>query len=97
MKRGRIWWVQVCVDGKIIRQSSGSDKYEVAKRLRDKLLGQRARGELGGINARLTVDALLDHFVKCLAIRVRPSTLKIQQLVIDANLRPFLANLWPIR
>ncbi len=91
-KRGRIWWVQICVDGKVIRQSSHSENYETAKRLRDKLLGQRARGELGGYNAQLRVDALLDHFLKCLAVRVRPSTLKIQKLVVDANLRPYFGK-----
>ena len=88
-KRGKIWWVQVCVDGEVIRQSARSEKYADAKHLRDKLLGQRARGELGGRNAKVTVDALLDNFLKALAVRVRPDTLKIQTLVVDANLRPF--------
>jgi integrase len=92
-KRGKIWWVQICVDGLVIRQSSKSEKYADAKRLRDKLLGQRERGELGGHNARLSVDGLLNHFVKALAVRVRPDTLKIQSLVIDANLRPFFGNM----
>ena len=92
-KRGRIWWVQVCVDGRVIRRSSKSEKYDDAKRLRDKLLGQRARGELGGHNARLTVGGLLDHFLKSLAVRVRPGTLKIQTLVIEANLRPYFGGL----
>jgi hypothetical protein len=63
------------VDGRIIRQSSKSEKYEVAKKLRDKLLGQRARGELGGRNAKLTIDLILDHFLKALAFRVRKETL----------------------
>jgi integrase len=92
-KRGKIWWTQVCVDGRVIRQSSKSEKYEVAKRMRDKLLGQRARGELGGHDARLTVNGLLDHFVKCLTVRVRPETLKIQKLVVDANIRPYFGAL----
>jgi integrase len=92
-RRGKIWWVQICVDGRVIRQSSHAEKYEVAKRLRDRLLGQKARGELGGHNARLTVGFLLDHFLKCLAVRVRPATLNIQSLVLEANLRPFFGRL----
>ena len=92
-RRGKIWWVQICVDGLVIRQSSKSEKYADAKKLRDKLLGQRERGELGGHNARLSVDGLLNHFVKALAVRVRPGTLKIQSLVIDANLRPFFGKM----
>ena len=92
-RRGKIWWVQICVDGLVIRQSSKSEKYADAKKLRDKLLGQRERGELGGHNARLSVDGLLNHFVKALAVRVRPDTLKIQSLVIDANLRPFFGKM----
>ena len=92
-RRGKIWWVQICVDGLVIRQSSKSEKYADAKKLRDKLLGQRERGELGGHNARLSVDGPLNHFVKALAVRVRPGTLKIQSLVIDANLRPFFGKM----
>src|ERR1035437_8878076 len=92
-RRGKIWWVQICVDGLVIRQSSKSEKYADAKKLRDKLLGQRERGELGGHNARLTVDGLLDHFVKVLAVRVGAETCKIQTLVIDAHLRPFFGKL----
>ena len=92
-RREKIWWVQICVEGLVIRQSSKSEKYADAKKLRDKLLGQRERGELGGHNARLSVDGLLNHFVKALAVRVRPGTLKIQSLVIDANLRPFFGKM----
>lgn len=92
-KRGRIWWVQISVDGKVIRQSSHSELYKDAIRLRDKLLGQKARGELGGRSARLTIDGLLDHFLKSLRVRVRPSTLKIQKLVVDANLRPYFGKM----
>ena len=92
-QRGKTWWVQISVDGQVVRESSHSEKYADAKKLRDKMLGQRARGELGGRNARRTVDGLLDHFVKALAVRVRPKTLEIQTLVIDANLRPFFGRM----
>jgi hypothetical protein len=92
-KRGKIWWVQVWVDGERVRESSHSDKFADAKKLRDKLLGKRERGELGGRNARLTVNGLLDHFVKVLAVRVGAKTCEIQTLVIDAHLRPFFGKM----
>jgi integrase len=92
-KRGRIWWVQVCVDGQVTRQSSRSEKYEDAVRLRNKLLGQKVRGELGGRIVRPTVNGLLDYFLKCLKVRVRPATFKIQKLVLDARLRSYFGNM----
>jgi|ERR1017187_152028 integrase len=88
-KRGKIWWVQICVDGEVIRKSCGSEKYADAKKLRDKLLGQRERGELGGKNARLTISTLLDAFLKVLPTRVEPDTFTIQSLVVEAHLRPY--------
>jgi hypothetical protein len=39
-RRGNVWWVKVYVNGKPHRESSNSTKYEDAKRLRDRLLGQ---------------------------------------------------------
>jgi len=77
----------------VIRQSSKSEDYEVAKRLRDKLIGQRARGELGGHNAKLTVGGLLDHLIRNLAVRVRPSTRQNQELVINAHLGRYFGKM----
>jgi len=56
-KTGKIWHVQIYVDGRQIKRSSRSSDYQVAVKLRDKLLGQRARGELGGRNAKLTISS----------------------------------------
>src|ERR1035441_6017584 len=86
-KRGKTWYVQVSVDGEVIKQSSRSEDYQIAKKLRDKLLGARARGELGGRNAKVTGNTILDSFLKVLPTRVEPSTLTIQSLVIEAHLR----------
>src|SRR5579872_6071990 len=88
-KRGRLWWCRVYVDGKPVDESSKSTDYEVAKRHLAKLNGLKARGELGGRNARLNVNGLLDHLVKCLKVRERPETLKIHVWVIDAHLRDY--------
>ena len=93
MKRGRTWWVQVCVDGRVIRQSSHSERYEDAKKLRDRLLGQRARGELGGHGARHTINNLLDLYLRDQELKVKPETLKIEKLVVDRHLRPYFGRL----
>jgi integrase len=91
-KRGKTWYVQVSVDGAVIKQSSRSEDYQVAKKLRDKLLGARARGELGGRNAKVTGNTIFDSFLKVLPSRVEPSTLTIQSLVIEAHLRPYFGS-----
>jgi integrase len=90
-KRGKIWWVQVCVSGQRIRQSSESEKYEVADRLRNRLLGQKARGELGGPNAKVTIDKVLDRYLEvCTA---QSDTKDIYKYVMDADLKPFFGKL----
>src|ERR1039457_5959885 len=63
-KRGKVWWIQVCVHGQRIRQSSESEKWEDADRMRNKLLGQKSRGELGGPNAKVTVNTVLDRYLE---------------------------------
>lgn len=93
-QRGNIWWVKVHVDGKPIRESSKSGKYEDAKRLRDKLLGQKHRGEIsGGHPDRVTVGELLDDFLLHAKNNVRESTEYIYRKVTENSLRPFFATL----
>ena len=92
-KRGKVWWIQVCVHGQRIRQSSESEKWEDADRLRNKLLGQKSRGELGGPNARITIDRVLDHYYEDQALHVKPETLKIEKLVVEAHVRPAFGKL----
>ena len=70
-----------------------SDNYEVAKRMLAKMNGQKVRGELGGTNAKLTVNVVLDHYLKDQALHVKPETLKIEKLVVDAHLRPHFGKL----
>src|SRR5579884_1036253 len=93
-QRGNVWWVKVYVDGKPHRESSKSEKYEDAKRLRDKLLGQKHRGEIsGGHPDRVTVGELLDDVLEYATTNIRPSTEYIWKLVIEKNLRPFFGTL----
>jgi integrase len=93
-QRGNVWWVKVYINGQPHRESSKSEKKEDAKRLRDKLLGQKHRGELsGGHPDRVTVGELLDNFLAESDANVRPSTAAIYKLVTEANLRPFFGKL----
>ena len=46
-KRGEVWYVSLWADGRQIQKSSGSSKRQDAVRLRDRLLGKKARGEDG--------------------------------------------------
>lgn len=55
-QRGNVWWVKVYVNGKPLRESSKSTKYEDGRRLRDKMLGQKHRWEISdGHPDRVTV------------------------------------------
>jgi integrase len=93
-KRGSTWWVKIYIDGKPHRESSKSEKYEDAKRLRDKLLGQKHRGEIsGGHPDRVTVGELLDDFLEYAKGNVRPSTEYIYRKVTENSLRPFFGTL----
>lgn len=90
-QRGKIWWVQVYIDGKPIIQSSKSDKKTEAVKLRNKLLSKKDRGELhgGAVNAVL-VNELLDDVLKS---DIRESTRYIWENVIEKNIRPFFGKL----
>src|SRR5947209_16290473 len=93
-QRGNVWWVKVYVDGKPQRESSGSEKYEDAKRLRDKLLGQKHRGEIhGGAPDKVTVGELLDDFLQYAKANVRESTRYIYEKVTENSLRPFFGTI----
>jgi hypothetical protein len=92
-RRGKIWWVQVCINGQRIRRSSESEKYEVAERLRNKLLGQKARGELGGPDAKVTVNTVLDRYLEVCKHSVQADTRQIYEYVMDASIRPHFGKL----
>ena len=93
-QRRNVWWVKVYVNGKPLRESSKSTKFEDGKRLRDKLLGQKHRGEISGGNpARVTVGELLDDFLEHAQSNVRESTAYIYRKVTENSLRPYFATL----
>jgi integrase len=93
-RRGNVWWVKVYIGGQPHRESSKSEKYDDAKRLRDKLLGQKYRGELsGGHPDRVTVGELLNDFLEYAKSNVRESTEYIYRKVTESNLRPFFGTM----
>lgn len=90
--------MKVYINGKAHRESSKSDRtagtYDDAKRLRDKLLGQKHRGEIsGGHPDRVTVGELLDDFLEYAKGNVRPDTEYIYRKVTENSLRPFFGSL----
>jgi hypothetical protein len=64
-QRGEIWYVSFWSDGRQIQKSSGSTKRQDAVRLRDQLLGKKARGEMGPAAAdKVTCGELLDDLLE---------------------------------
>ena len=95
VKRGRIWYVTFWVDGKQVQKSSGSANIQDAKRLRDHILGKKARGEIVGSDAakvtcRELLDDLLAHYE---AGNAKPTTTRVFRWCIDANLKPYFGDL----
>jgi len=93
-KRGRIWYVAYWVDGRQVQKSSRSTNLQDAKRLRDELLGKKARGE--SVNAsveRTTCGELLDDVLEHARANAKPSTAKVWAWCIEANLRPAFGRL----
>jgi integrase len=76
-----------------VDESTKSGDYEAAKRHLAKMNGRKARGELGGRNAKLTVGRILDHFLKILPTRVGEGTLEILSSVMEAHVRPYFGSM----
>jgi len=89
-KRGNVWWVKIHQDGKPVYQSSKSVVRGDAVKLRNKLLGKKDRGELGGAGARIHINELLDDVLKS---DIAESTRYIWNLVVTKHLRPAFGKL----
>lgn len=93
-KRGKIWHVAYWVDGVQRQKSSKSSNIQDAKKLRDQILGKKARGEMAQFAAeKITCGELLDDVLRHVEENAKASTAKIWKLVIEANLRPFFGKL----
>src|SRR5438552_3273837 len=93
-KRGRIWYASYYVNGRQVQRSSRSNNMQDAKRLRDQILGQKARGEMGGFgqSEKITCNELLDDLLEYGKSNIKPSTAHIWELFIKANIRPFFGH-----
>ena len=93
-KRGRIWYVSYYVNGRQVQRSSRSNNIQDAKRLRDEILGKKARGEMGdSASQKITCGELLDDLLEYGKSNIKASTAHIWKLVIKANIRPFFGHL----
>jgi integrase len=93
-KRGRIWYLSYWVKGRQVQRSTRSTNIQDAKRLRDQILGKKARGEMGDPTIdRITCNELLDDLIEYATSNIRPSTAHIWNLVITANIRSFFGHL----
>ncbi len=52
LKRGRVWWIKIKWQGKLIRKSTGTSSKELARKIEIKVLNELAEGEWFGIEAR---------------------------------------------
>ena len=90
-QRGKIWWVQVYIDGKPIIQSSKSTKKSEAVKFRNKLLAKKERGEFtGGRPEKVLIGELLDDVLKS---DIKDTTRYIWDKVIEKSIRPFFGKL----
>jgi len=92
-KRGRIWYVAYFVDGKQKVRSSKSANIQEAKKLRDQILGKKARGELApATGGATTCGELLDDLLEHAHSNLKESTEKIFKWCIEANIRPYFGQ-----
>ena len=92
-KRGDIWYISFWAGGRQVQKSSGSTKREDAVRLRDQLLGKKARGEIGPANTdKVTCGELLDDLLEHARYNAKSSTERVWRLVVESSLRPFFGH-----
>ena len=93
-KRGQIWYVAYWLDGRQVQKSSHSTNIQDAKRLRDQILGKKARGQFANRTVeRVTCGELLDDLLEHARANLKPSTTRIFSWCIEANIRPFFGHL----
>lgn len=78
-KRGNIWWVKYYRNGKNFRESSGTSKKMVAKRLLDKREGEIAKGNMPGVHfEKITYDQLAEGFLRDYRINQKKSLVRAE-------------------
>ena len=93
-KRGNIWYVAYWLNGKQVQRSSGSTDLQAAKRLRDQILGMKARGEFSAlINDQVKCSELLDDLLEHVKANGKASTHKVWTWCIEATIRPHFGRM----
>lgn len=81
-KRGNTWWIKYYRNGKSYRESSGTTKKMVAKRLLDRREGDIAAGKVPGINfEKVIFDNLADGLLQDYRINQRKSLIRAERSV----------------
>ena len=94
LNAGEIWYLSYWINGRQIQKPSRSTDIQVAKRLRDQILGKKARGEIINAEAdKITCSELLDDLLEHAKMNVKESTAKIWTWCIEANIRPYFGNI----
>jgi hypothetical protein len=94
-KQGILYY-QAWVDGRQIGPfSSRSTDQKVAQRELDKLLGKRARGEIGFSPKRVNIASILDDYLKQVEGVRTENTAKEYRNHIENQLKPYFGKLKP--
>ena len=93
-RRGGIWYVQIWIDGQRHRESSKSTKKADAIRLRDKLLGQKARGELVPAVKGDSINRHIDSFMRHVKSELDEGSKRMYRAAF-AHVKPVFGHLKP--
>jgi integrase len=81
-KRGNTWWIKYYRNGKAYRESSGSDKKMVAKKLLDRREGDISKGKVPGVQFdKVTFDELAEAFLQDYRINQKKSLVRAERSV----------------
>lgn len=92
-KRGRIYYYAYFESGKQIQRSTKTDRFDEAKKWRDRYLGKKLRGEVNSAVDRVSCGQLLDDLLAHSRTRCREYTVKVWEWTINANVRPAFGHL----
>ena len=85
-KRGNTWWIKYYRNGKCFRESSGTTKKMVAKKLMDRREGEIAQGKIPSVHfEKVTFDELAEDFLRDYRINQKKSIKRAERSVAKLN------------
>ena len=85
-RRGNVWWIKYYQNGKSYRESSGSEKKMIAKKLLDRREGDIAQGKIPGIQFdKVTFDQLVEDFMRDYRINNKKSYVRAGRSINHLN------------